>query len=205
MYKTRQIDRRAEHHGTVRKQQRSDSLTGVIVANEESGFGIVKCPGCGEAIPISEAIHHQIAERTRQEFKTESLEAKRKIAAKERQLDEKAAAFDKTISDRLTAERVSLSKEIEARLRSGLSTEIADLKRQADERSERLAKAQAVELELRTEKRNLEEREKTRDLGKRGAIFEGLIDDPPLLIQAPGSTPLPRRSPTIVLAVRHPR
>ena len=38
------------------------------------------------------------------------------------------------------------------------------LRRQADERSERLAKAQAVELELRTEKRNLEEREKARDL-----------------------------------------
>jgi hypothetical protein len=34
------------------------------VGNEETGFGTIKCPGCGEAIPISEAIHHQIAERT---------------------------------------------------------------------------------------------------------------------------------------------
>ena len=92
------------------------------------------------------------------------MEAKRLLAARERELDEKAAAFDQTISDRLAAERANLSKEIEAQLRSGLSTEIADLKRQADERSERLAKAQAVELELRTEKRNLEEREKARDL-----------------------------------------
>jgi hypothetical protein len=134
------------------------------VANEEAGFGTIKCPGCGEAIPISEAIHHQIAERTRQEFQAEALEAKRLIAARERELDERAAAFDQTISDRLTAERADLSKEIEAQLRSGLSTEIADLKRQADERSERLAQAQAIELELRTEKRNLEEREKARDL-----------------------------------------
>jgi hypothetical protein len=134
------------------------------VANEETGFGTIKCPGCGEAIPISEAIHHQIAERTRQEFKTEALEGKRLLAAKERELNEKAAALDKTISDRLAAERANLSKEIEAQLRSGLSTEIADLKRQADERSERLAQAQAIELELRTEKRNLEEREKGRDL-----------------------------------------
>jgi hypothetical protein len=134
------------------------------VANEETGFGTIKCPGCGEAIPISETIHHQIAERTRQEFKAEALEAKRLLAARERELDEKAAAFEQTISDRLAAEKGNLSKEIEAELRSGLSTEIADLKRQADERSERLAKAQAVELELRTEKRNLEEREKARDL-----------------------------------------
>lgn len=86
------------------------------------------------------------------------------LAARERELNEKAAALDQTISDRLVAERSNLSKEIEAKLRSGLSTEIADLKRQADERSERLAQAQAIELELRTEKRNLEEREKARNL-----------------------------------------
>ena len=134
------------------------------MANEETGFGTIKCPGCGEAIPISETIHHQIAERTRQEFKAEALEGKRVLAARERELNEKVAALDQTISERLAAERVSLSKEIEAQLRSGLSTEIADLKRQADERSERLAQAQAIELELRTEKRNLEEREKARDL-----------------------------------------
>lgn len=134
------------------------------MANEEAGFGTIKCPGCGEAIPISEAIHHQIAERTRQEFRAEALEARRLLAARERELDEKAAALDRTVSDRLAAERANLSKEIEAQLRSGLSTEIADLKRQADERSERLAKAQAVELELRTEKRNLQEKEKARDL-----------------------------------------
>ena len=46
------------------------------MANEETGFGTIKCPGCGEAIPISEAIHHQIAERTRQEFKAEALSRK---------------------------------------------------------------------------------------------------------------------------------
>ena len=60
------------------------------MANDEAGFGTtIKCPGCGEGIPISEAIHHQIAERTRQEFKAEALEAKRLLAARERELDEK--------------------------------------------------------------------------------------------------------------------
>jgi class 3 adenylate cyclase len=113
---------------------------------------------------FADGIHHQIAERTRQEFKAEALEGKRVLAAKQRELDEKAAALDQTISERLAAERVNLSKELEVKLRSGFSTEIADLKRQANERSERLAQAQAIELELRTEKRNLEEREKARDL-----------------------------------------
>lgn len=65
------------------------------------------------------------------------MEGKRILAAKERELNEKTAALDKTVSDRLAAERVNLSKELEAQLRSGFSTEIADLKRQADERSGR--------------------------------------------------------------------
>jgi hypothetical protein len=95
------------------------------MVNEETGFGTIKCPGCGEAIPISEAIHHQIAERTRQEFKAEALEGKRVLAAGERELNEKAAALDKTISERLAAERINLSKELETKLRSGFSTEIA--------------------------------------------------------------------------------
>jgi hypothetical protein len=70
------------------------SYQGAIVANDEAGFGTtIKCPGCGEAIPISEAIHHQIAERTRQEFKAEALEAKRLLAARERELDEKGGRF----------------------------------------------------------------------------------------------------------------
>jgi hypothetical protein len=137
---------------------------GTVVVSEETDFGTIKCPGCGEAIPISEAIHHQIAERTRRELKTEALEAKRLLTARERELDEKAASLDQTISDRLAAERANLSKEIEAGLRSGLSMEIADLRRQADERSQRLAQAHEIELELRTEKRKLEEREKARDL-----------------------------------------
>ena len=83
------------------------------MTNEETGFGTIKCPGCGEAIPISETIHHQIAERTRQEFKAEALEGKRVLAAKERELNEKAAALDQTISERLAAGRASLSKELD--------------------------------------------------------------------------------------------
>ena len=134
------------------------------MAYEETGFGTIKCPACGEAIPISEAIHHQIAERTRQELKAEALEGKRVLAARERELNAKAAILEQTISERLAAERINISKELEAKLRSAFSTEIADLKRQSDERSERLAQAQAIELELRSEKRNLEEREKARDL-----------------------------------------
>jgi hypothetical protein len=127
-------------------------------------FDNITCPRCGTVVPVSETIHHQIAERTRHELEAEASEGKRALAVKERELNEKVAALDKTISDRLAAERADLSKEIEWQLRVGLSTEIADLKRQADEQSKRLAHAQAVELELRAERRTLEEREKARDL-----------------------------------------
>ena len=31
----------------------------------------IKCPNCGELIPVSQAIYHQIADRTREELKAE--------------------------------------------------------------------------------------------------------------------------------------
>src|SRR5260370_847589 len=109
-----------------------------------------------------ERLHLQILRRQKEVFTLQRSGIG--TASAELLLTRRQAAFDQTISDRLAAERANLSKEIEAQLRSVLSTEIADLKRQADERSERLAQAQAIELELRTEKRKLEEREKARDL-----------------------------------------
>ena len=97
------------------------------MAYEETGFGTIKCPACDEAIPISEAIHHQIAERTRQELKAEALEGKRVLAARERELNAKAAILEQTISERLAAERINISKELEAKLRSGLQRKLQTL------------------------------------------------------------------------------
>jgi uncharacterized Zn finger protein (UPF0148 family) len=71
--------------------------------NEEAGFGTIRCPRCGEAIPINEAIHRQIAEQTRD------------LLAKEDELKRMTAALNRTISKGPAAERANLRRELEAR------------------------------------------------------------------------------------------
>ena len=50
------------------------------------GLDKLKCPNCGEMIPVSEAISHQIVERTREQLKKEGLAQQQAINAKEREL-----------------------------------------------------------------------------------------------------------------------
>lgn len=131
---------------------------------DQSSFDKIKCPNCGQLIPISETIYHQIAERTRDELKSESLQKQKELAEKEGELKKKEAALDATIQERLKAERAQIEKQALKRAGESLLVEMEDLKRQATEKESRLEQAQKTELELRKQKRALEDREKQRDL-----------------------------------------
>jgi hypothetical protein len=124
----------------------------------------IKCPNCGQQIPVSDAIYHQIADQTREQFKTESLEQQKKLATKERDLANKEKAIDQTIKEQLASARSGLIKEAEATARQSVGVEIEDLKRKAAEKDQQLELAQKAELELRKQKRSLEEREKNLEL-----------------------------------------
>src|SRR5204863_4910987 len=105
-------------------------------------FDNVTCPGCGTVIPIGETIHHQIADLTRQELANETLRAREALAAKEQELKQRELSLTKTVEEKVATVQADLSVAIAAKLRAELSTEIADLTRQADERSSQLARAQ---------------------------------------------------------------
>ena len=44
----------------------------------------ITCPGCGEVIPISETIYHQVAERAERELKAKSVRQERALADREK-------------------------------------------------------------------------------------------------------------------------
>jgi hypothetical protein len=131
---------------------------------DQSSFDKIKCPNCGELIAISETIYHQIAEKTRDELKLESVKQQKVLAEKEGELKKKEAALDATIQERLKAERAQIEKQALKRAGESLLVEMEDLKHQAAEKENRLEQAQKIELELRKQKRALEDREKQRDL-----------------------------------------
>src|ERR1700730_12881072 len=97
----------------------------------------LKCPSCGEVIPVSEALYHQIAEKTREELKADLAKQQKSFAAKERALSQREVALEATIESRLEECR----QEAVEQARAALGLELEDLKRQAAEKDAELAEA----------------------------------------------------------------
>lgn len=69
--------------------------------HDHSALDRIKCPNCGELFPVSEAIYHQIADKTREELKAESIRQQKAFAAREKELKDKEESFETTVSERL--------------------------------------------------------------------------------------------------------
>jgi len=99
----------------------------------------ITCPKCGEKIPLSEALTHQIADGLRQ---TISAEYSRKFSDEKARIEQKA--------EQKATERLAL--------------ELKDRDEEIKEKSKQLADAQANEIELRRKTREIEERERNLEL-----------------------------------------
>jgi hypothetical protein len=124
----------------------------------------LRCPNCGELIPVSETISHQIAERTHEQLRKATQEQQRVFTAKENELADREAALDRVVDERVATRQSQLASEAEAKALAAVSVELEDLRRQAFEKDRKLAESQQVELELRRHARALEERERTVEL-----------------------------------------
>lgn len=105
----------------------------------------IRCPKCGYAIPVSEALSAQIRNELETTLRTDH----------ERRLNQAVAA----------AER---------RARATLDIELADLKAQIAERAKQAQEAAERELALRSKARQLEEQQKTQAEGIRAEVEERL-------------------------------
>ena len=63
----------------------------------ETVLDSITCPGCGEVIPISETIYHQVAERAERELKAKSVRQERALAEREKQLWAREQDFDRRV------------------------------------------------------------------------------------------------------------
>ncbi len=117
----------------------------------------IKCPKCGTAIPLSEALSHDIEERARQNYEKQLAENKRKH-------DSELKELEKDLDGRLQKKAKELEAKLKKQAEDAVSADIADLKAQAEESNKRLKKAEDNELALRKRQRELEEREKNLEL-----------------------------------------
>jgi hypothetical protein len=133
---------------------------------DKAGRGLdkIKCPSCGEVIPVSEAMYHQIAEKTREELKAEFARQQKTIASREKKLSDRENALDELVDQRVKASQAQLERDVTKKVKQSLALELEDLKRQAAEKDQRLEQAQKAELVLRSRSRELEDREKALEL-----------------------------------------
>jgi len=131
----------------------------------------IKCPKCGESIPITETLHHQLTEQARAEMKRELAGEQKTLVAKEKDLQAREARLaeaEQDIEDRvakkLSSQKAKLSKDALEKARSEVSLELKDLAAEAEEKDRNLKAAEANELQLRKEKRHLETAKKNLDL-----------------------------------------
>jgi hypothetical protein len=116
------------------------------MAHDHTSLDNIKCPNCGELIPVSQTIYHQIAEQARADLRAEALERQKALAEKEKALEARENAVDQVVESRVNAAMIARAKEAEKKARETVLVEVEDLKRQNAEREQKLQEAREAEL-----------------------------------------------------------
>src|SRR6187401_3177210 len=95
----------------------------------------IDCPKCGHAIPVTEVLSHQIAERARAESNEEIAELQSLLARREEEA-----------RTRLSAEVKKAEQVAEQKAKGSLAVEIQDLRNQLAEAGKARDAAQTAEL-----------------------------------------------------------
>lgn len=124
----------------------------------------ILCPYCKREIPLTEAISHRIREELRKEFEMEAQKREQDYLIKEQALLEKEKRLEEEISQKIKREIERIEKEALQKAEQSIAIELEDLRAQVLEREQKLQEAQTVELELRRQRRELEDRQKNLNL-----------------------------------------
>jgi hypothetical protein len=134
------------------------------MTSANASLDAIDCPNCGHAIPVSEVLSHQIAERARAESSAEIAKLKNSLTRKEEEIQERESKVDEAVKARVAALTAEIEREARQKARGSVSTEIADLRNQLTEASQQRDVAQKAELEARKRARELDDRAKNLDL-----------------------------------------
>ncbi|MBS1852057.1 MAG: DUF2130 domain-containing protein [Acidobacteria bacterium] len=140
-------------------------------SSDKNAGGSIKCPKCGELIPITETLHNQLTEQARAEVKRELageqkalLSREKEVQARESKVQDAERDIEDRVAKRLAVQKTKLSKEALDKARDEVSLELKDLAANAADKDRKLKAAEANELQLRKDKRELETAKKNLEL-----------------------------------------
>ena len=133
-------------------------------AHGVASLDTIQCPECGHAIPMSEALSHQIAERARAESKAEIDRLQGSLAHKEKELQEREGQLDATVEKRVAEQTAKIEEAVKLRAKGSVAIEIEDLKKRLVEASEERDVAKRAELAALRREQELDQRAKDIEL-----------------------------------------
>ena len=132
---------------------------------------IIKCPSCGNEIPLTEALTGTIREGLRSELEAGARRKEKELAdklkevlEKEKQLQGQQDTLEKEVEKRLKAEREILKQSAYAKAKEEAAIQKKTLEEELKEKAAKLQEAQERELKLRKEREELEESQRNLDL-----------------------------------------
>jgi hypothetical protein len=132
---------------------------------------VIVCPKCKTQIPLNEAISHQIREELQKEMesatklKEQELQQRTEaLAHKELELQQSKDSVGEQVQKQVQVELTKLQQQVKQKAEADVALKVQDLSSQVEEQKKKLDEANAAELALRKEKRELEERAKNLEL-----------------------------------------
>ena len=124
----------------------------------------ITCPKCGERIPLTDALTHDLKEQLTKEMGKAIRKKEEELKAKEETMQERDDAIRSEYEKKMESERATLKQEAKTKAREEAGAEFKDLVLANAEKDQKLQEAGKREMDFMKQKRELEEKAKSVDL-----------------------------------------
>lgn len=132
---------------------------------------IIKCPSCGNAIPLTEALSEKIKEGLRTEYELKARQQEQEMRKKEGELnkrllelEESKKSVDETVAKKLASEKARFQEEARKRALEQFDAELRDLREERARKDTLLDESRKKEIELLRRNREIEDEKKAVEL-----------------------------------------
>jgi hypothetical protein len=129
------------------------------------------CPKCSFEIEVSTALAAQLRDQLRKEFEADArrkdqeiVQREQQIRLREQEIDTSRQSIEAEVLKRLGAERLQLMQDAKTKAQESIVAEVAELQGQLTETRDKLGLAQKTELQIRKDRRELEDQKNALEL-----------------------------------------
>lgn len=127
---------------------------------------VITCPHCKREIKLNETLAAPLVEGVKRQFEEQARQREQEIAKREEALVKAKGDLEAQLEERIKAERDAIAEREKKRAQEAAALSLRDLEEQLSAKSKLLDEAQKIEIDLRNQRRALEEEKKSLELQK---------------------------------------